>query len=119
MERQKQELDYLEGYKIFNDEMIANLERKYGSILSIITKDETMGITITVDDLRNLNHALRQTIILYPNKELIVTKGVLQEQYFNPDDTFVATYLYLANFWSQNRELANPIFNKVFINESA
>ncbi len=119
MKNKNLEVDYLEGYKIFQDEEIARLERKYGSVLSIITKDETMGITVTINDLKNLNHALRQTLILFPNKKLIVTAGVLQEQYFNPDDNFVATYLYLTNYWTQNQELANPIFKKVFVSESA
>lgn len=120
MEKEKLEVDYFNGYKIFDEKVLAQLEKKYGSrSFSLITKDETMGITISMADLRNLNHALRQTIILYPNKELIITSRPLQEQYFNPDDDFVGTYLYLVNYWTNNRELTNPIFRKILITESA
>lgn len=119
MKIQKQEVDYFKGSEIFDETLLAYLEKKYGSrSFSLITKDETMGITISMTDLRNLNHALRQTIIFYPNKELIITSTPLQEQYFNPDDDFVSTYLYLANYWTNNQELANPIFRKV-LTESA
>lgn len=120
MEKENTAVDYFIGYKLFDERVLAYLERKYSSKnISLITKDETMGITINIDDLRNLNHALKQTLIIYPYKELIITSNSLPEQYFNPDDEFVRTYLFLANYWTNNQELANPAFSKVFIRESA
>lgn len=120
MKKEHMEVDYLNAYELFDETKLSQLERKYGNeSISLITKEETMGITILLDDLKNLNHALKQTIILYPQKELIITSQKIDEQYFDPDDEFVATYLYLTNYWTNNQELANPIFRKVLMTESA